>query len=84
MDKKNPDNFEIKPPNPYITPQPNDTLDKHITKIRYDRAVNRAPAGRAPGLDAITNELIKDLPDDVHTLVYTLFQTMAKHNYTPK
>ena len=53
-------------------------------KSHYNREVSRAPPGKAPGPDAITNELIENLPDDVHPLVCTLFQTMAKHNYTPK
>jgi len=81
---KYPDNFNIKPPNPYITPQPNETLDKHISNSHYDRAVNRVPPGKAPKPDAITIELITHLPDDVHTLVYTLFKTTAKHIYTQK
>ena len=83
---KIPGQLRHKTPNSYATPQSKETLGKQITKSLYDRAVNRAPPGKAPGPDAITNELVKHLPEDVHTgtLVYTLFQTMAKHNYTPK
>ena len=44
----------------------------------------RAPEGKPPGPDAITNELVKHLPEAAHTLLYKLFQIMAKYNYTPK
>jgi hypothetical protein len=44
----------------------------------------RSPEEKAPGPGAITNELIKHLPEATHTLLYTLFQIMAKYNYTPK
>jgi len=42
-------------------------------RSHYDRATTRAPKGKAPGPDAITNELIKHLPEAAHTLLYTLF-----------
>jgi hypothetical protein len=57
----------------HTTPHPAETLDKHITKSHYDRAINRAPPGKTPGPDAITNKLIKHLPEEAHTLIYTLF-----------
>ena len=69
---------------PHTKPHPAETLDKHITRSHYPRAINRAPPGKAPGPDAITNELIKHLPKEVHTLIYTLFQLIAKHDYTPR
>jgi hypothetical protein len=55
-----------------------------MTNNHYDRAINRAPSGKAPGPDAITNKLIKHLPEEAHTLIYILFQLMTKHNYTPR
>jgi hypothetical protein len=71
-------------PSAHTNPHSPETLDTYITKSRYDRAINRAPPGKAPGPYEITNELIKHLPEDAHTLIYTLFQLMAKHNYTPR
>ncbi len=71
-------------PPTHTNPRPPETLDTYITKSHYDRAINRAPPGKAPGPDAITNELIKHLPEEAHTLIFTLFQLMAKHNYTPR
>ena len=80
----NQDNFTITPASPHTKPHPVEILDKHITKSHYDIAINRASPGKAPGPDAMTNELIKHLPEEAHTLIYTLFQFMAKHNYTPR
>ncbi len=47
-------------------------------------ACHRAAAGKAPGPDAIPNEILKYLPESAHGLIYHLFRLMAKHNYTPK
>ena len=79
---QNPNNFTMSPP-AHIHPQPRETLDTYITKSQYDRAINRALPGKALGPDAITSELIKHLPEERHSLIFTLFQLMAKHNYTP-
>ena len=54
-----------------------------MTRVHYGRATTRAPEGKAPGPDSITNELIKHLPEAVHTLIYTLFRLVANYNYTP-
>jgi hypothetical protein len=72
------------PASSHTKPHPVETLDKHITKSHYDRAIIRAPSGKAPGPDAIMNELIKHLPEEAHAFVYTPFQRMAKHNYTSR
>ena len=77
---QNPDNFEVTPPIQDKTPHPTPTLDTYITRSHYDRAITRAPEGKAPGPDAITNEPIKHLPEATHTLLYTLFRIMAKYN----
>jgi hypothetical protein len=83
---QNPDNFDIIPPAYHAPTHPKMTIDKYMTKSHYNRAVNRTPpaTGKAPGPDALTNELVKDLREEVHTLIYTLFQTTAKHSYTSK
>ena len=81
---QNPDNFEVTSPTQDITPHPAPTLDTYITRGHYDTATMRSPEGKAPGPDAITNELIKHLSETTHTLLYTLFRIIAKHNYTPK
>ena len=80
---QNPDNFEVTPQTQDKTPHPTQTLDTYITRGHYDRATTRAPEGKAPGPDAITNEIVKHLPEATHTLIFTLFRIMAKHNYTP-
>ena len=74
---QNPDNITMDPPTAHANPHSLETLDKYITKKHYDKAINRALSGKAHGLDAITNELIKHLPEEAHTRIYTLFQLMA-------
>jgi hypothetical protein len=59
------------------------TLDTYITRRHYDRATTIAPESKAPSPDAITNEVIKHLPEAMLTVIYTLFQIMAKYNYMP-
>ena len=68
----------------HTNPRSLETLDTYITISHYDKAINRAPPGKTPGPNAITNDLIKHLPEEAHTRIYTLFQLMAKHNYTPR
>jgi hypothetical protein len=36
------------------------------------------------GPDALPNEIIKFIPDPAHDLIFTHFQVMAKHSYTPE
>ena len=64
---QNPDNFTMAPP-AHTNPRSLEILDPYITNSDYDRAINRASPGKAPGLDAITNELIEHLPEEAHTL----------------
>ena len=47
-------------------------------------AYQKASAGKAPGPDALSNEIIKFLPKTAHDLIFILFQLMARHSYTPK
>ncbi len=47
-------------------------------------AYQKASIGKAPGPDALPNEIIKFLLDTAHDLIFTLFQLMARHSYTPK
>ena len=65
------------PASQHTKSHPVETLDKYITKSHYDRAIDRAPPGKAPGPDAMTNELVKHLSEEAHTLIYPLFQLMA-------
>jgi len=81
---QNPDNYEVTSPTQDTTPHPSPTLDKYITRGHNDRETMRAPEDKAPGPDAIINELIKHLPKATHTLLYPLFRIMAKYSYTPK
>jgi hypothetical protein len=68
----NPDNFTMTPAHPHTKPYPAEILNKHITRSHYDKAINQAPPSKAPGPDAITNELIKHHPEEAHTLIYTI------------
>jgi len=76
--------FEVTPPTHSTAPHPVTSLDSYITRSHYDRATIRAPEGKAPGPDAMTNELIKHLSEATHILLYNLFRIMAKYNCTPK
>ena len=80
----NPDNSKIIPLPRNTSSNPATTLDTYITWSHYDMTTTRAPEGKAPGPDAITNELIIYLPEASRRLLYTLFQIVAKYNYTPK
>ena len=76
-------------PRPIHQPQsqhnyPQHTLDHYLTRSHYTAACHKASAGKAPGLDTISKETLKHLPESVHDLLYHLFQLMAKHIYTPK
>jgi len=64
---QNPDNFEVTPPTQDTTPHPIPTLDTCITRGYYDRTTTRVLEGKAPVPDAITNKLIKHLPEASHT-----------------
>jgi len=46
-------------------------------------ACQGASIGNAPSPDALPNEIIKFLPDTAYDLIFTLFQVMTKHSYTP-
>ena len=75
---QNPGSFEVILPTQDTSPHPTPTLDTYIIRGHYDKATTRAPEGKAHGPDAITNELIKHLPEATHTLLYTLFRIMTK------
>jgi hypothetical protein len=78
----NPNNFDIRYPPHYIdAPHRN---PKHIYYKKPLRQGNQpALARKTLDLDAITSKLIKHLPEEMHTLTYTLFLIMVKHKYTP-
>jgi hypothetical protein len=78
----NPDNFEVQSPTHHTPIYPTIPLDTCITRSHYTRAIHRVPSGKAPVTYAITSELLKHLPEKVHTLIYTLFFGMNKHSYT--
>ncbi len=56
---QNPDNFKVTPPTQDTTPHPTSALNTYIIRGHYDRTTTRAPKGKVPCPDAITNELIK-------------------------
>jgi hypothetical protein len=79
---QNPDNYDITPPPHNTTPHPATTLDTYITRSHYDRATTWAPEGNAPGPDAITDELIKHLPEATHTHSYTPYSKSWQNTTT--
>ncbi len=81
QDPLNPDPYTNLKPN---TPTRQHTIDYYLTKNHYADACHKASAGKAPGLDAIPNEILKHLPEPMHDLIYLLFRFMAKYSYTPK
>ncbi len=64
-----------------------DKLNRLTRYIHHEKRLHKSHTpeltGKALGLDAITNELIKHLPEEAHTFIRTLFLIMVKHNYTP-
>ena len=66
------------------TPTPQHTLDHYQTKNHYTAEYHKASAGKAPGPDAIPNEVLKRLPESAHELLYLLFRRMARNSYTPQ
>jgi hypothetical protein len=60
------------------------TLDHYLTRGHYTMAYHKASTGKAPGPDALPNEIIKFLPVIAHDLIFNLFQLMARHSCKPK
>jgi len=77
----NPDPYDTKRKDPDKT---QDSLNYHLTPGHYTMAYQRASTGKAPRPDTIPNEIIKFLPETAHDTIYTLYQMMAMHSYTPK
>jgi hypothetical protein len=73
----------IPTPNP-THPQSNTHLTTISRKNHYTTACHKAAAGKAPGPDAIPNEILKHLPEPMHDLFYLFFRLMAKYSYIPK
>ena len=77
-DKNNPDNFTLQTP----------TVTQHPTHIpieysHYIRTVSRMAEGKAPGPDGISNEILRNLPDRMHSIIFELFTILYEHEYTP-
>ena len=76
-------------PDPCTNPKPNTptqqhTLDYYLTKNHCTAACHKASAGKAPGPDAIPNEILKHLAESAHDLLYLSFRLMARYSYTKK
>ena len=39
--------------------------------------------GKAPGPDGINNEILRNLPDRMHSIIFELFTILYEHEYTP-
>jgi hypothetical protein len=81
LNPHNLDPYETKCKDPYKAQH---TLDHYLTRGHYTMAYQKASPGKAPDPDAMSNEIIKFLPDTSHDLIFTLFKLMAKRSYTPK
>jgi hypothetical protein len=61
------------------------TLYHYLARGHCTKACQKSSTGsKAPGPDAISNVILKFLPDSTHDFVFTIFKVTAKHNYTPK
>ena len=54
-----------------------------LNYANYVRTVTRLATGKAPGPDGIPNEVLRYLPDRMHSVIFGLFVLLAKHSYTP-
>ena len=54
-----------------------------LNYANYVRTVTRLATGKAPGPDGIPNEVLRYLPDRMHSNIFGLFLLLAKHSYTP-
>jgi hypothetical protein len=82
-DPNNPDTYELKPHTPSHSPL-SQSLENILTRNHYTIAVQGSSQGKAPGPDTIPNEIIKNLPEEVHNIIFDLFTLMARLNYTPQ
>ena len=72
---------------PPSTPKEPSMFDGAITEQRYYKILKRQANGKTPGPDAdgnlIPGEILKAMPKCFHKCLILLFQSMAKHGFTP-
>jgi hypothetical protein len=73
----NPDQFVIEPRGDSSL-----TLADIITRDTFDKTVNSLGTGKAPGLDGITNEIIKFLPYATRSALFSLLLELEIDTYT--
>ena len=54
-----------------------------LNYANYVRTVPRLATGKASGPDGMPNEVLRYLPDRMHSNIFGLFLLLAKHSYTP-
>ena len=59
-------------------------LDLLEDKTRFARHVSRLSNNKAPGIDGVANELLKNLPDDLLQAIHTLYTLMYMTATTPQ
>ena len=61
-----------------------DTVGAHnlLNYANYIRTVTRLATGKVPGPGGIPNDVLRYLPDRMHSNIFGLFLLLAKHSYT--
>jgi hypothetical protein len=74
----NPDNYTIE-----SRGDPSLTLADMITRDTFDKTINSLGIGKAPGPDGIPNEILKFLPPETRSALFSLLSLLAHKSYTP-
>jgi hypothetical protein len=74
----NPDNFTIE-----SRGDPSLTFSDMITRDTFDKTLNSLGTGKAPGPDGIPNEILKFLPPETRSALFSLLSLLARNSYTP-
>jgi hypothetical protein len=54
-----------------------------ITRATFDKTLNSLGTGKAPGPDGIPNEILKFLPPETRSTLFSLLSLLAHNSYTP-
>jgi hypothetical protein len=54
-----------------------------ITRDTFDKTLNSLGTGKAPGPDGIPNEILKFLPPETRSALFSLLSLLARKSYTP-
>jgi hypothetical protein len=59
------------------------TLSDMTTRDTFNQTIQQLGIGKSHGPDGIPNEIIKYLPIEEHTTIFSLMTLLAKSSYTP-